>query len=92
MIRVVAPVSSISATALSFIEPRPVLYASRMPWRPRICAPVGKSGPLTNCMSSSDVASGCSSMCVDGVGHLTEIVRGDVRRHSDRDSLRAVHE
>ena len=34
-----------------------------MPWRPRIWAPVGKSGPFTNSMSSSGVASGCSSRC-----------------------------
>ena len=32
-----------------------------MPWRPRMRAPVGKSGPLTNSIRSSGVASGCSS-------------------------------
>ena len=32
-----------------------------MPWRPRMSAPVGKSGPLTNSIRSSGVASGCSS-------------------------------
>ncbi len=54
--------SSISATARILMEPRPVRYASRMPWRPRISAPVGKSGPLTNSISSSGVASGwCST-------------------------------
>ena len=31
-----------------------------MPARPMISAPVGKSGPSTNCMRSSDVASGLS--------------------------------
>ena len=31
-----------------------------MPWRPMISAPVGKSGPFTNCMRSSGVASGLS--------------------------------
>jgi len=29
------------------IEPRPVLYASSIPFRPTINPPVGKSGPLT---------------------------------------------
>ena len=56
----VSPVrpSSISATARILMEPRPVRYASRIPWRPRISAPVGKSGPFTNSISSSGVASG----------------------------------
>ena len=31
-----------------------------IPARPRMLAPVGKSGPLTNCISSSGVASGWS--------------------------------
>ncbi len=31
-----------------------------MPARPRMLAPVGKSGPFTHCINSSDVASGLS--------------------------------
>ena len=34
------------------IEPRPVRYASSMPRRPMISAPVGKSGPCTRAISS----------------------------------------
>ncbi len=34
-----------------------------MPARPMILPPVGKSGPLTNCIRSSVVASGFSSRC-----------------------------
>ncbi len=52
--------SSISATARMRIEPRPVRYASIVPDRPRMSAPVGKSGPFTNSMRSSGVASGWS--------------------------------
>ena len=52
--------SSTEATARILIEPRPVSYASRMPSRPMMTAPVGKSGPLTNFIRSFGVASGCS--------------------------------
>ena len=38
-------IGSISVTALTLILPRPVLYASSIPERPRIVPPVGKSGP-----------------------------------------------
>ena len=50
--------SSTEHTARILIEPRPVSYASRMPSRPMMIAPVGKSGPLTNFMRSFDVESG----------------------------------
>ncbi len=62
--RVAPRLSSTSARARILIEPFPVRYASRIPWRPRIWAPVGKSGPFTNCMRSSGVASGFSSTWV----------------------------
>ena len=52
--------SSIEMTARTLIEPRPVSYASRIPCRPMIVAPVGKSGPLMNFMRSAGVASGWS--------------------------------
>ncbi len=57
-------ISSTVTTARIVIEPRPVRYASWMPLMPRICAPVGKSGPLMRCRvassSSSRLASGFS--------------------------------
>ncbi len=62
--RVVPRLSSTSASARILMDPLPVRYASRIPWRPKICAPVGKSGPLTNCIRSSGVASGFSSTWV----------------------------
>ena len=56
--------SSTVTTARIVMEPRPVRYASSMPLRPTINAPVGKSGPLTISMSaawrSSRSAVGCS--------------------------------
>jgi hypothetical protein len=47
--------------------PRPVSYASRMPSRPTIWPPVGRSGPGTKRMSWSSVASGCLSRCLAAV-------------------------
>ena len=84
--------SSISATARILIEPRPVRYASRIPLRPRISPPVGKSGPFTNCMRSSDVASGLSIRCSVASIDLAEVVRRDVGGHADRDAAAAVDE
>ena len=55
--------SSISALARILMDPRPVRMADTMPARPMIWAPVGKSGPLTNSIRSSGVASGCSNRC-----------------------------
>jgi len=43
--------------------PRPVRYASRTPSRPTIFPPVGRSGPGTNRIRSSSVASGCAMRC-----------------------------
>ena len=63
-----------------------------MPARPRICAPVGKSGPLTCSIRSSTVA--CRESGFDqvdrGVDDLAEVVGRDVRGHADRDALAAV--
>ena len=50
--------SSIVARARSGMEPRPVSKALRMPARPRIRPPVGKSGPGMICISSASVVSG----------------------------------
>ncbi len=48
--------STISALPRIAIDPRPVLYASRIASCPRIVPPVGKSGPLTMSQMSSSVA------------------------------------
>ncbi len=57
--------SSMSITARMITDPRPVRYASSIPRRPTIRAPLGKSGPwirsIAASSSSSAVASGCSS-------------------------------
>ena len=89
-------ISSTLTTARIVIEPRPVRYASWMPRVPRICAPVGKSGPGMRCISasssSSREASGFSSAQSAPSGDLAEVVRRDVGRHADRDTDRAVHQ
>ena len=43
--------------------PRPDLYASRIPSRPTIFPPVGRSGPGTKRISSSRLASGFAIRC-----------------------------
>ena len=43
--------------------PRPLSYASRMPSRPTIFPPVGRSGPGTKRISASRPASGCRIRC-----------------------------
>ena len=43
------------------IDPRPVRYASSIPWRPTISALVGKSGPLTIVKSFSNKSFGSAS-------------------------------
>ena len=53
-------ISSNSALARTTRLPRPVSNAERMPARPRMMPPVGKSGPGTIFMRSSSVASGNS--------------------------------
>jgi hypothetical protein len=50
-------ISSSCATPRTAIVPRPVLYADRMPSRPWITPPVGKSGPGMIRTSSSSVIS-----------------------------------
>ncbi len=52
--------------------------------------PVGKSGPGTCSISSSDVRIRIVDQRKAGVDHLAQIVRRDVRRHAHRDSTRAV--
>ncbi len=50
-------ISSTSTTARMVIDPRPVRYASSIPRRPRMVAPVGKSGPWIRSMSASSSSS-----------------------------------
>ncbi len=57
-LRPVLGCSSISVRARMSTAPRPVAYAARMPARPQMKPPVGKSGPGTSSSSSSKVASG----------------------------------
>ena len=54
---------SIRAAARVRKVPRPVSYASRIPSSPMIFPPVGRSGPGTNRISSSRVASGLAIRC-----------------------------
>ena len=69
----------------------PSRTASRMPARPRITPPVGKSGPFTCAFSPP-----CRSRVVDvgdrRIHHLGQVVRRDVGRHAHRDPGRAVDE
>ena len=52
--------SSIDARPRTTTRPWPVWYACWMPSVPMMIPAVGKSGPLTNCTSSSTVASAWS--------------------------------
>ena len=53
-------ISSMVARARILTLPRPVEYAFLMPSRPKMSAPVGKSGPLIAVINSSTVTSGLS--------------------------------
>ena len=63
-----------------------VRYASRMPARPTMYAPVGKSGPLMCFISPSTSMSGLSIIATTASIDLAEMVRRHVRRHADRDA------
>ena len=59
------PVRELSTVtfARTMTFPRPVMYASRMPFLPRMIPPVGKSGPRTIFISSSiEVAGSAMSL------------------------------
>ena len=53
-------VDSLTIFPLIFTEPRPSLYASKIPLRPIIEPPVGKSGPGKTFMISANEVSGLS--------------------------------
>ncbi len=55
---------SVFARARMTTRPRPVVYASRIPLRPKMMPPVGKSGPLTILRSSSSGSFGSSMTAV----------------------------
>ncbi len=82
--------SSISATARSLIDPLPVRRASRMPWRPRMRAPVGKSGPLDELHQVVRCGLGVLEQVDGGVDDLAQVVGRDVGGHPDGDALRSV--
>ena len=86
--------SSMSTTARMVTEPRPVRYASSMPWRPTISAPLGKSGPLTRSIAASSSSSarrlGVLQRPLHGGGDLAQVVGRDVGGHADRDAGGAV--
>ena len=57
-----------------------------MPLRPRISAPVGKSGPGRCCDQLFDGDVGIVDIGDAGVDHLAQIVGRDVGRHADGDA------
>ena len=65
-----------------------------MPLLPRICAPVGKSGPLMRWISASSSSSrrglGVRQVPQRAVGDLAQVVRRDVGGHADGDADGAV--
>ena len=61
-----------------------------MPARPRISAPVGKSGPLHDLRQLVDADLGVVEVGDAGVDHLAQVVRRDVGGHADGDAARAV--
>ena len=84
--------SSMCARPRTRIRPRPERYASRIPSRPRMIPPVGKSGPLMCWREPLDVDVGVVDHRDHGVDRLGEVVRRDVRRHPDCDAGGAVDE
>ena len=75
-------------------EPRPVRYASSIPLRPTISAPLGKSGPLTRSSEASSSSSARGLRVLQRPlhrgGDLAQVVGGDVGGHADGDPGRAV--
>ena len=67
-------------------------YASSIPLRPRIVAPVGKSGPVHELHEVFDGRVGVVDQVQRRVDDLAEVVRRDVRGHADRDAAAAVDE
>ena len=61
-----------------------------MPLRPRMMAPVGKSGPWTMAASAGEVEIGVVDQGHGGVDDLAQIVRRDVGGHADGDAAGAV--
>ncbi len=80
------------ARARTTMWPRPVRYASRIPARPKMMPPVGKSGPCTTLQEVLVRHVRVVDDAHDAVDDLAEVVRRDVRGHPDGDARRAVHE
>ena len=74
-------------------EPRPVWNADRMPLRPRMTPPVGKSGPWD--AGLDQLVDGDVRIVDDratGIDDLAQIVGRDVGGHAHRDAAGAVDE
>ena len=93
MIAVLPPrSSSMCVRARMTIRPRPERYASRIPSRPRMIPPVGKSGPLMCLVSRSTSIVGSSIIATSASTTSPRLCGRNVRRHADRDTGRAVDE
>ena len=66
------------------------MYASLMPIRPQIVAPVGKSGPGRSCHDRFEIDRRVVDLRDQRVAHLSQVMRRYRRRHPDRDAARAV--
>src|SRR5665647_2755227 len=84
---------SIRAVARVWNDPRPVRYASRTPSSPTILPPVGRSGPGTNRISSSSVASGIAvGMATNMAPHnLVEVVAAARHLVAHPDATTSTH-
>jgi hypothetical protein len=63
-----------------------------MPWRPRICAPVGKVRTLDERHQVVGRRLGVRQEVQRGVDDLAQVVRRDLGRHTHGDALGAVHQ
>ncbi len=84
--------SSTCARARMTIRPRPVRYASRTPERPTMMRAGREVRALDVLHEILDARGRLVDERDDRVDRLGEVVRRDVRRHSDRDARRAVDE
>ena len=82
--------SSRRAVPRCTMRPRPFIRYSRMPSSPTIVPPLGKSGPLTYCMSSSTVMSRSVEQGDAGVQHLAQVVGRHARGEPETDAVLAV--
>ena len=72
--------------------PRPVSAYCLMPAIPQIVQPVGKSGALDMMHQALDRDVRIVDLRADGVDHLAEVVRRNVRCHPDGDASATIDE